>query len=133
MTTDAQNGAEQGAAAASRAAAVAARPLKRSFSIAGHRTSISLEGAFWDALREAARHEGVPLAELVRRIDGTRGEAGLSGAVRVWLLAYARRGGLAFERKTDSVDARNDPNLGAETTDPVVHRGEGVLPPKRPA
>lgn len=67
----------------------ATRPVKRSFTIAGHRTSISLEAAFWDALKLAAARESVPLAELVRRIDSTRGSAGLSGAVRVWILAWA--------------------------------------------
>lgn len=63
-----------------------ARPVKRSFSIAGHKTSISLEAAFWDALRDAAVREGTSLAGLVQRIDQCRGGAGLSSAVRVWLL-----------------------------------------------
>jgi predicted DNA-binding ribbon-helix-helix protein len=67
------------------------RPVKRSFTLAGHRTSISLEAAFWEALREAAGREKVPLAELVRRIDQQRGDAGLSGAVRVWVLDYFKR------------------------------------------
>lgn len=69
----------------------ATRPVKRSFSLAGHRTSISLEAAFWDALREAAKAEGVPLAALVVRIDQERDGAGLSGAVRVWVLDYFMR------------------------------------------
>jgi predicted DNA-binding ribbon-helix-helix protein len=68
-----------------------ARPVKRSFTIAGHKTSISLEAAFWDALREAASRDRVSLAGLVQKIDETRGRAGLSSAVRVWLLADARR------------------------------------------
>lgn len=62
------------------------RPEKRSFSIQGHRTSISLESAFWDALKEAAAEDGMTLAGLINSIDKTRGEAGLSSAVRVWLL-----------------------------------------------
>jgi predicted DNA-binding ribbon-helix-helix protein len=66
------------------------KPIKRSFSIAGHQTSISLEEPFWAALREAAAREGVPLARLIARIDRSRGEANLSSAVRVWLLAWAR-------------------------------------------
>jgi predicted DNA-binding ribbon-helix-helix protein len=68
-----------------------ARPIKRSFTIAGHKTSISLEAAFWDALREAASRDRISLAGLVQKIDETRGRAGLSSAVRVWLLADARR------------------------------------------
>jgi predicted DNA-binding ribbon-helix-helix protein len=62
------------------------RPIKRSFSIGGHRTSISLEAAFWEALRAAAAEERVSLATLVGIIDKERGAAGLSSAVRVWLL-----------------------------------------------
>ena len=67
------------------------RPVKHSFTIAGHRTSISLEAAFWDALRTAAATEGLSLAQLVGRIDQQRGDAGLSSAVRVWILDHVRR------------------------------------------
>ena len=66
------------------------RPVKRSFSIAGHRTSISLEAPFWAALKDAAAREQVPVAQLVARIDGDRNGASLSSAVRVWLLHYYR-------------------------------------------
>jgi predicted DNA-binding ribbon-helix-helix protein len=67
-----------------------ARPIKRSFSIAGHKTSISLETAFWDALKAAAREEQLSLAALVAAIDRGRGGANLSSAVRVWLLERAQ-------------------------------------------
>lgn len=66
------------------------RPVKRSFTIGGHRTSISLEAPFWDALRAAAAQERLPLSNLIGRIDAERGSSGLSSAVRVWLLAYYR-------------------------------------------
>lgn len=72
-------------------AADGARPVKRSFSIRGHKTSISLEAAFWEALREAAARECQPMAALVAAIDAGRGGAGLSSAVRVWLLDDCRR------------------------------------------
>lgn len=62
------------------------RPQKRSFSIQGHRTSISLEREFWLALKQAAAEEKMTLAGLINRIDMERGQAGLSSAVRVWLL-----------------------------------------------
>lgn len=62
------------------------RPVKRSFSIDGHRTSISLEAAFWSALKDAAAEDRIPLAALIATIDKDRGGAGLSSAVRVWLL-----------------------------------------------
>jgi predicted DNA-binding ribbon-helix-helix protein len=67
-----------------------ARPVKRSFSIRGHRTSISLEQPFWEALKEAAARERISLAALIARIDEQRGGAGLSSAVRVWILDYVR-------------------------------------------
>ena len=62
------------------------RPEKRSFSIQGHRTSISLESAFWSALKDAAAEDGLTVASLINAIDKERGNAGLSSAVRVWLL-----------------------------------------------
>ena len=83
--------ADADAAAPAPAPLRATRPVKRSFTLSGHRTSISLEAAFWDALREAAAAEGVSLAVLVGRIDQRRGDAGLSGAVRVWVLDYYRQ------------------------------------------
>lgn len=66
------------------------RPVKRSFTIAGHRTSISLEAAFWDALRTLAAQERVPVAQLIARIDQARDGGGLSSAVRVWILDHYR-------------------------------------------
>lgn len=69
----------------------ASRPVKRSFSIAGHRTSISLEAAFWDAFRELCREDNVSMASRLAAIDRERGSAaGLSGAVRVWVLRRYR-------------------------------------------
>lgn len=67
------------------------RPRKRSFAIRGHRTSISLEPPFWDALREIAAARRVSLAALVAEIDAARGEAtGLSTAVRLHVLQTLR-------------------------------------------
>ena len=73
------------------------RIVKHSVAIAGHRTSISLEQAFWTALREAAAERGSPLARLIGEIDAGRGEANLSSAIRVHLLgrAYFVGGALA--------------------------------------
>jgi len=69
-------------------------PVKRSIEIAGHKTSISLEPAFWDLLRKIAAREGVPINALVARIDAERLEAeippGLASAIRVWLIAAPR-------------------------------------------
>jgi len=67
------------------------RPVKRSFTIDGHRTSISLENAFWEALKEIADGERRSLASIVADIDKNRGTAGLSGAVRIWVLDHYRQ------------------------------------------
>jgi predicted DNA-binding ribbon-helix-helix protein len=65
-------------------------PVKRSLTIAGHATSISLEPLFWDMLREAATREGLAIAALVARIDAERIKSptppGLASAIRVWLV-----------------------------------------------
>jgi predicted DNA-binding ribbon-helix-helix protein len=65
---------------------------KRSFSIAGHRTSIALEAEFWAALESIAREERTPLVTLVKRIDGARGERNLASALRVYALMRALAG-----------------------------------------
>jgi predicted DNA-binding ribbon-helix-helix protein len=62
--------------------------------IAGHATSISLEPIFWEALRQAAEAEALPLNALVARIDSERVQApdppNLASAIRVWLFARAQ-------------------------------------------
>ncbi|MGV3575692.1 MAG: ribbon-helix-helix domain-containing protein [Devosia sp.] len=63
---------------------------KRSFSIAGHRTSIALEPEFWLALEEIASVRALSLAGLVREIDETREAANLSSAIRLSILAWYR-------------------------------------------
>lgn len=68
----------------------ATRIAKHSVMVAGHRTSISLEAAFWDALAETARQRGQAMSSLIAEIDETRGEANLSSAIRVFVLMQAR-------------------------------------------
>jgi predicted DNA-binding ribbon-helix-helix protein len=70
-----------------------AQPKKRSLTIAGHRTSITLEDAFWRELNIAAAEIGVSVAALAAAIDAAREPAGLSAAIRVFLLT--RRHGAA--------------------------------------
>ncbi len=61
---------------------------KRSLTIAGHRTSLSLEDAFWQSLKKNAAARGESIATLVARIDRRR-SGSLSSAVRVYLLERA--------------------------------------------
>jgi len=65
---------------------------KRSFSIAGHRTSIALEPAFWQGLEAIAAARGLSLAATVRNIDETRQTPNLSSAIRLAVLAWYRDG-----------------------------------------
>ena len=59
---------------------------KRSLTIAGHRTSLALEAAFWRRLEALAAARGVSLSALVAEVDAARGEANLSSALRVFAL-----------------------------------------------
>jgi predicted DNA-binding ribbon-helix-helix protein len=63
-----------------------ARVVKRSLVIAGHRTSVSLEDAFWRRLRRIAAERGLSLNRLAAMIDAARGGANLSSAIRVFVL-----------------------------------------------
>jgi predicted DNA-binding ribbon-helix-helix protein len=63
-----------------------ARVVKRSLVIAGHRTSVSLEDAFWRRLRSIATERGLSLNRLAAIIDASRGGANLSSAIRVFVL-----------------------------------------------
>jgi predicted DNA-binding ribbon-helix-helix protein len=72
------------------------RPVKRSLTLAGHRTSVSLEEEFWQAFREIAREQNRPVAALATQIDRARDlDIGLATAIRLFVLAeYRRRLGL---------------------------------------
>ncbi len=63
---------------------------KRSVMIAGHRTSVSLETQFWEALREIAAARGRSVQILIGEIDEGRGEQNLSSAIRVFVLEAVR-------------------------------------------
>ena len=66
-----------------------ARVIKRSLVIAGHRTSVSLEDAFWRRLRRIAAERGLSLNRLAAIVDASRGGANLSSAIRVFVLEAA--------------------------------------------
>ncbi|MDO6455854.1 ribbon-helix-helix domain-containing protein [Celeribacter halophilus] len=67
------------------------RPVKRSLTLHGHRTSVSLEEPFWRAFREIAKERNIPINVLAAEIDEMRGvESGLASAIRVYVLAYTQ-------------------------------------------
>ena len=70
-----------------------ARPIKRSLTLKGHRTSVTLEDPFWRAFRDIAAAQGKPINALAAEIDAKRGlDAGLASAIRVYVLNWYRRG-----------------------------------------
>ena len=82
------------------------RIRKRSVKIAGHSTSLSLEGVFWDALKQVAAGRGLSLNALIEEIDRGR-VTNLSSAVRVYLLNHFRSSTAAAGRLSPQ-----DPSTG---------------------
>ena len=67
------------------------RPIKRSLTLKGHRTSVSLEDEFWQAFREIAELQDKPINVLAAEIDATRDlETGLATAIRLFVLRHYR-------------------------------------------
>jgi len=63
---------------------------KRSVVVCGHKTSISLEDAFWDQLREIARAKQCTISKLIAEIDEDRLHGNLSSAIRLFVLEHVR-------------------------------------------
>ena len=67
------------------------RPKKRSLTLRGHRTSVSLEDDFWRAFRDIATDKNRPINDLAAEIDEARGTtSGLASAIRSFVLAHYR-------------------------------------------
>lgn len=67
------------------------RPVKRSVTLRGHRTSVTLEPLFWQALKDIARERGLAVNALAAEIDSQRDlETGLATALRVHILEWYR-------------------------------------------
>ncbi len=64
--------------------------VKRSIVITGHKTSVSLEDAFWSGLKDIAASRNMTLSELVASIDGDRRQGNLSSAIRLFVLDHYR-------------------------------------------
>jgi predicted DNA-binding ribbon-helix-helix protein len=64
--------------------------VKRSVVLAGHKTSVSLEDAFWKSLKEIAGYRHMTLSALLAAIDGERQHGNLSSAIRLFVLNYYR-------------------------------------------
>jgi len=87
--------------------------VKRSIVIAGHKTSVSLEDAFWKGLKEIAGDRGVTLSDLVAAIDGDRQHGNLSSAIRLFVLDHYRsrsHSGVAANARREVVGPRATPS-----------------------
>jgi predicted DNA-binding ribbon-helix-helix protein len=62
--------------------------IKRSIVVGGHKTSVSLEEAFWSGMKDIAGQRGNTLSDLVSEIDGNRQQGNLSSAIRLFVLEH---------------------------------------------
>jgi predicted DNA-binding ribbon-helix-helix protein len=69
--------------------------VKRSIVVAGHKTSVSLEEAFWNGMKEISGLRNMTLSELVGEIDGNRQQGNLSSAIRLFVLDYFKNRAMA--------------------------------------
>jgi predicted DNA-binding ribbon-helix-helix protein len=93
--------------------------VKRSIVIAGHKTSVSLEDAFWKGLKEIAGERDATLSDLVASIDSDRHQGNLSSAIRLFVLDHYRlqiQGQTADER----AETREDRDLRVPTVPSVM-------------
>jgi predicted DNA-binding ribbon-helix-helix protein len=92
--------------------------VKRSIVAAGHKTSVSLEDAFWDELKEIARGRNITLSELVSSIDSERRHGNLSSSIRLFVLDF-------YRNKLADLHAGGDGPGGDRAI-----RAEAVMPPR---
>jgi predicted DNA-binding ribbon-helix-helix protein len=90
--------------------------VKRSIVIGGHKTSVSLENAFWQGLKEIASGQHITLSVVVEGIDRSRQQSNLSSAIRLFVLDRLRM-------RTTKYSADGMDGIGADNTnDGVVER-----------
>jgi predicted DNA-binding ribbon-helix-helix protein len=77
--------------------------VKRSIVVAGHKTSVSLEEAFWNSMKEISATRSMTLSDLVSEIDKGRKQGNLSSAIRLYVLDYFRtKAGAASDSRAES-------------------------------
>jgi predicted DNA-binding ribbon-helix-helix protein len=94
--------------------------IKRSIVVSGHKTSVSLEDAFWDALKKIAAGRDMTLTEVVAVIDAGREHANLSSAIRLYILDFYREQLAAQSPPDGSIDptAGHDQSSSGSGDDP---------------
>jgi predicted DNA-binding ribbon-helix-helix protein len=76
--------------------------VKRSIVVSGHKTSVSLEDAFWSGFKEIASGRNITLSDLVTAVDSERQQGNLSSAIRLFVLDFYRN------QLADVKDRRDD-------------------------
>ena len=76
--------------------------VKRSIVVSGHKTSVSLEDAFWTGIKEIASGRNMTLSDLVTTVDSDRQQGNLSSAIRLFVLDFYRN------QLADVKDRRDD-------------------------
>ena len=88
--------------------------VKRSIVIAGHKTSVSLEDAFWASLKDIAGTRNMTLSELVASIDADRRQGNLSSAIRLYVLDHFRAQSVSRAPEARETSSRLVSTLHAE-------------------
>ena len=92
--------------------------VKRSVVVAGHKTSVSLEDAFWKVLKDMASERDLSLSDLVGTIDSQREQGNLSSAIRLFVLNFYRDQIFELEKRTGTREI-----LGNETVQLASKQG----------
>jgi predicted DNA-binding ribbon-helix-helix protein len=100
--------------------------IKRSIVIGGHKTSVSLEDAFWSGLKDIARERITTLSDLVGDIDSARKHGNLSSAIRLFVLDHYRQP--AEGHGSDDVVVQGEPSIPGDAM--FARPRESVLLPK---
>src|SRR3978361_1092605 len=106
--------------------------VKRSIVVAGHKTSVSLEEAFWNGMKEISGLRDMTLSELVGEIDSNRQPGNLSSAIRLFVLDYFRSRAMAGPDATPPAPESRSAGGGRATIFSVYRRRRNVGPPAAP-
>lgn len=79
--------------------------VKRSIVVAGHKTSVSLEEAFWTSMKEISGLRDMTLSDMVSEIDKGRAQGNLSSAIRLFVLDYYRSRALPERSTIDNAES----------------------------
>jgi len=91
--------------------------VKRSIVVAGHKTSVSLEEAFWNGMKEISSARGMTLSELVGEIDGQRKQGNLSSAIRLFVLDHYRSMAQSSSASNDAHDPAREPVMDSQAAE----------------